>query len=158
MTWSNLAKLASGFVLAIALIVGGGYLMAQRLITQFMAPPPKPTFANDKPALVATASPAAKPTAGQPSPSPQASPQSNSSPSPAPSPSPTNGYPARITLDIGLNLRSAPNRDAERIGGIDYNQRVIVLEESPDKEWQRVRVEGTNLEGWVRGGYAEKLN
>jgi hypothetical protein len=33
----------------------------------------------------------------------------------------------------------------------------VVLEESPDKEWQRIRVEDGNREGWVKGGNTEKV-
>jgi hypothetical protein len=33
-----------------------------------------------------------------------------------------------------------------------------VLEESPDREWQRVKLEGSGLEGWVKAGYTERVS
>jgi len=68
------------------------------------------------------------------------------------------GYPARITQSQGLNVRQSPGRDAARVGGVDYNQRVVVLEDSPDKEWQRVRIEGSDVEGWIKSGYTERVD
>jgi len=173
MKWSDVSKTLGGILLAIALFFGGGFLLAQVLIAQFTALPPKPIFPNDKPSPQAkpaatgdksaapppvanSPSPAASPTTASPSPTPSPSPSPTATPSPAPTGA--TGTPARITLDQGLNIRSGPSRDAERVGGVDYNQRVILLEESPDKEWQKVRVEGTNVEGWIKAGHTERLN
>lgn len=176
MTWSGLAKLVMGFLLAIAMLGAGGYFAVQYVIAEFTKPPAKPMFANDKPAArpkpaaVATvAKPAPSPVATEPpAPSPSPSPAAVPSPSPspaavAPSPSPTAsptpaGYQARIVISEGLNLRDKPNRESARVGGVDYDDRVTILEESSDKEWQRVRVEGTNEEGWIRSGYTERAN
>ncbi|XGV96095.1 MAG: SH3 domain-containing protein [Leptolyngbya sp. BL-A-14] len=157
MSWSDLIKVLSGVFLAIALMLGGCFAAAQYIIGQFTAPPPRPTFPNDNPSTKATAQPvpSAKPVATQPSPKPSVS----ASPSPTPSPTPsTTGYQARITIAQGLNLRESPSRDAARIGGVIGNARVTVLEESPDREWQRIRVEGSGREGWVKAGYAERVN
>lgn len=155
MSWSQLVKVLSGIFLAIALMVGGCFLAAQYVIAQFTALPPKPVFPNDNPATPAKVQtpPSAKPVATQPSPKPSASP----SPTPSPTPS-TTGYRARITIAQGLNLRDSPSRDAARIGGVIANARVTVLEESPDHEWQRVRLEDSGREGWVKAGYAERIN
>ncbi len=174
MSWSGLVKLLSGFLIAIALIVGGSVFAAQYLITQFTAAPPKPVFPNDKPAPKpkAASAPKAKTVAAAPSPKP--SPEASPSPSPEASPSPSpeasatpaakppkqqaNEYKARISLSEGLNLRSEPSRDGARIGGVDYNDEVTVLENSADGEWQRVRIEATGDEGWIKAGYANRTN
>ncbi|PSB25968.1 SH3 domain-containing protein [Stenomitos frigidus] len=153
MSWADLVKVLSGVFLAIALMVGGCFFAAQYVIAQFTAPPPRPTFPNDN----ATAKPKAQP---KPSVTPvatQASPQPSVSPKPSPKPSETVGFRARITLSQGLNLRESPSRDAARIGGVASNARITVLEESPDREWQRVRLEG-GREGWVKAGYTERVN
>ncbi len=148
MKWSGLLKAFSGFLVAIALLVGGGFLAAQYLITQFTTPPPKPMFANDKPA--STAQPAA--IATPPSPKP---PQ----PTPTPSPKPSGaGYQARITLSEGLNVRSNPSAESERVGGVDFDEEITVLEESPDQAWQRVRGKTSAVEGWIKSGYTERIN
>lgn len=160
MSWSDLTKVLSGFLLAIALILGGSFFAAQYLIAQFTALPPKPIFPNDTPGAKAKLQPAtSKPASAKPvavKPAPVASP--SASPTPSPKPSDAAGYSARVTLLQGLNLRESPSRDAARIGGVDLNTRITVLEDSPDKQWQRVRLEGSGQEGWVKAGYTERAN
>ncbi len=154
MSWSDLVKVLSGMFLAIALMVGGCFFAAQYVVAQFTAPPPKPRFPNDNAAAKAKIqpAPAVKPVVAPPIPKPSVS------PSPKPSPTITAGYRARITLAQGLNLRESPSRDAARIGGVVANTRITVLEESSDREWQRVRLEDSGREGWVKAGYTERLN
>ncbi|WP_445924974.1 SH3 domain-containing protein [Leptodesmis sp.] len=133
-------------------MTGLGFFASQVLIAQFTTPPPKPIFPNDNP----------KP---QPSPKTAASPPATQPASPAPSPSPSispspqaSGYKARIVLDNGLNVREQPNAESSRIAGVDYDQQVTVLEESPDKEWQKIRTEPDGVVGWIKSGYTERLN
>ena len=173
MSWADLVKILSGVFLAIALMVGGCFVAAQYVIAQFTAPPPRPTFPNDSTSTstatnAATTSAAANNNAAaqpkaqpKPSASPvaaQPSPQPSVSPKPSPLPSETAGYHARITLSQGLNLRESPGRDAARVGGVAGNTRITVLEESPDREWQHIRLEGSGQEGWVKAGYTERVN
>ena len=154
MSWADLVKVLSGVFLAIALMVGGCFFAAQYVIAQFTAPPPRPTFPNDGAPARAKAQPkpSIAPTAAQPLPKPSISPK------PSPKHGETVGYHARITLSQGLNLRESPSRDAARIGGVAGNGRITVLEESPDREWQRVKLEGSGLEGWVKAGYTERVS
>lgn len=111
--------------------------------------PERPVFPNDK-KVVQIAN--AKPTSTA-----KASPVSESSDTPSPKPLEPGAYRALVTQPIGLILRDSANRDANRIGGVGYNEKVVVLEDSPDKQWQRIRVEDGNREGWVKGGNTEKL-
>jgi uncharacterized protein YgiM (DUF1202 family) len=154
MSWANLMKVLSGVLLAIALIISGCFFAAQHVIAQFTAPPPKPTFPNDnpgaKPKLQPT--PAAKPSTTKASPKPSVT------PTPSPKPTEAAGYRARITLSQGLNLRESPSRDSARIGGVGVNTSITVLEDSSDGAWQRVRLEGSGREGWVKAGYTERVN
>ncbi|MGQ9870329.1 MAG: SH3 domain-containing protein [Leptodesmis sp.] len=152
MRGSGFLKVFSGFLIAFALVTGLGFFASQVLIAQFTTPPPKPIFPNDNP----------KP---QPSPKTAASPPATQPASPAPSPSPSispspqaSGYKARIVLDNGLNVREQPNAESSRIAGVDYDQQVTVLEESPDKEWQKIRTEPDGVVGWIKSGYTERLN
>ncbi len=112
--------------------------------------PERPVFPNDK-KVVQIAN--AKPTSTA-----KASPVSESSDTPSPKPLEPGAYRALVTQPIGLILRDSANRDANRIGGVGYNEKVVVLEDSPDKEWQRIRVEDGNREGWVKGGNTEKVS
>ncbi|MGA7932257.1 MAG: SH3 domain-containing protein [Kovacikia sp.] len=156
MSWSSLVKVLSGFFLAIVLIAGGSYFAVQRVIAQFTAPPTKPIFPNDKPSPNAQPAKATRPESATIKPSAQPSPVPSAKPSPKKSEA--DGYRARIVISEGLNLREGPDRNSNRVGGVEYNDEVTVLEASPDQEWQKVRVEGSDLEGWIKAGYTEKLN
>ncbi|QZZ20547.1 SH3 domain-containing protein [Leptothermofonsia sichuanensis E412] len=172
MRWSDLIKVLSGVFLAVVLIASGSFIAAQHVISQFTALPPKPTFPNDKPAPddakpapgnqpASTADPvkvAGSPAPAKPSPIPSPFPSPSPNAQPSPPKTEASGYRAKIVLSQGLNLRGDPNRDAERVGGVDYNEQVIILEDSPDGEWQKVRIESSGQEGWIKSGYAERLN
>lgn len=152
MKWSgliNLIKFLLGFALAIALLGLGGVVAARYFVTKLTAPPPRPTFANDKPvkAAVAAKSGASGNTA--------ASQGDTASPAPALEPG---AYQARVVQPIGLILRDGPGSSSNQIGGIEYDSRVVVLEESPDKVWQRVRIENSDRTGWVKAGNTERVN
>lgn len=151
MSWSGLAKFFTGFGFAIALILGGGFAAGQYVYTKLTALPPKPIFPNDKPTTPVKAATPAK--------SQQAVAASQPSPNPSPDQATlAQGYQARVTQSVGLVLRDAPSRNSIRVGGITFNEKVIVLEESPDKEWQRIQVEGSDRQGWVKAGNTERLN
>jgi hypothetical protein len=154
MSWSGLIKFLTGFTLAIALLFLAGVGVTRYLMTKLSTPPPKPIFANDSPAVnppsSAAQSPVSSPIAVQSSPVP-------SSPSPSPS-LPVGAYIARVNEPIGLVLRDGPSLDAGRIGGLDYNDQLIVLGSSPNGEWENVRLEGSNVEGWVKAGNTERSN
>lgn len=144
MSWSGLLKVFTGLFLAIALLGGGGFLAAQFFIAKLSTPPAKPLYPNDKPTLVKTA---AKPKAASPEPNVPDAPSKSL---------PAGAYEGRVTQSIGLILRDAPGRDSGQTGGVDYNEKVIVLETSSDGEWQKVRVQAGDREGWVKAGNTEK--
>jgi Bacterial SH3 domain len=146
MSLSGISKFILGVLLAMALLALAGVGTTRYFIAQLATPPAKPTFANDP-----SSTPSAKPPAA-PAPSAAASPAV--SPTTAPL---TDGYIARITQPIGLILRQDPSADAARIGGIEFNQEVTVLEDAAGGAWQRVRL-SNGAEGWVKGGNTEKLN
>jgi hypothetical protein len=131
--------------------------MTRYMMTRITALPPRPVFDNDLPPQTKPAvarSPVASPVRSPaPSPSLAASP-----PTPTPTPLEPGAHAARVTEPIGLVLRQDPNRDSGRIGGIDYNEQLTVLETSSDGEWERVRLKGSNIEGWIKAGNTERLN
>lgn len=69
---------------------------------------------------------------------------------------PPNAYRAVVTWPEGLSLRAEPSLDAEKIGGIEHKSTIIILEDSADGQWQRVRLPWSQEEGWVRGGNTER--
>lgn len=156
MIWSNLAKLLLGFILAIALLMFGGVATALYLMVKVATVPPKPVFANDKPKVLAQR-PRSSTTAKRTTVStakPSATPASSQTSS---SPLEPGAYQARVTWSEGLSLRSEPNQDGERIGSLGYNQPIVVLAESPDKKWQRVRLEDSEQEGWIKAGNTARV-
>ena len=145
MSWSGLLKVFTGLFLAIALLAGGGFLAAQFFIAKLSTPPAKPIYSNDKPASPAKATL-----------KPRAIPSDQSNINVSSKPLPSGAYEGRVTQSIGLILRDAPGRDSGQTGGVDYNEKVIVLETSSDGEWQKVRVQSSDREGWVKAGNTEK--
>lgn len=150
MKWSGFLSLIVGFVVAIAVLAGVSLVGVRFFLGKLTAPPPRPVFANEN----SKQTPAKVSVATQPKPQPVAQP----SPTPKPT-SPPGSYPARVVSPIGLVLRDSPATEAGQIGGIDFNERVIVLEQSSDGDWQRVQVENdTSRQGWIKAGNTEKVS
>lgn len=166
MKWSSVFSFFIGILLAALLLVAGGVFAAKYFIAKLTTPPPRPVWANEK----STGQPAkAQSTAAKPKASP--TPKASAKPSPSPKATPAGSYMAKVTQQIGLVLRDNPSQDSTAIGGIEYNQRVLVLGDSPDREWQRVRIvsetastgdedsaEPKGPEGWVKRGNTERIN
>ena len=156
MKWSGCAKFLVGFILAIAILIGCGALVGTYFMFRLSQPPEKPIFANDTPPDKPEPTPTSSPQKSSPSPS--------ASPSPSPSPSPSEEaleagqYKARVTWSDGLVVRGEPNLEANRVGGVEHNQTIVVLEDSADGKWQRVRSEDGKVEGWVKAGNNTKLD
>ncbi|MDZ8238013.1 MAG: SH3 domain-containing protein [Nostoc sp. SerVER01] len=165
---SGLVKYILGFFLAIAVLIGSGVAVALYFMNRTGIPPAKPIFSNDSPSVKAQApkatepggKPTSTPTSTKSPSSPTPTPTSTESPQPTPSPTPlpSGAYRGRVSWADGLSLRAQPNQDAERIGGVGFNQKIIVLEESEDKAWQKIRLEDSGQEGWVKAGNTEKTD
>ena len=131
----GIIKFIIGFILALAILAGGSVAAALYFVTKLTALPPRPSFPNDQTAIAATKGSQAKGSQTK-----------------------EEGPVVRVIWPDGLILRDSAGYDAQSIGGIAFNQRAILLETTPDKEWERVRVEQTNEEGWVKGGNTELVN
>ncbi|MCC3513099.1 MAG: SH3 domain-containing protein [Microcoleus sp. PH2017_17_BER_D_A] len=147
-------KFLVGFLLAIVLMAGASVAAALYFAAKLTTVPDRPVFPNDKTAAQ-IAGAGAKSTA-------KASPVSTSSDAASgdaasEKPLEPGAYRALVTQPIGLILRDSGNRDSNRIGGVGYKEKVVVLEDSPDKEWQRIRVEDGNREGWVHQGWCLQI-
>lgn len=157
MSWSGLAKFLIGFFLAIAILLGAGVAAAYYILEKFATIPSKPIFPEELPKPPVAKSKKLS-TAAAKSKSPSAAQSSASKSDKPPTQLEPGAYKARVTWPQGLSMRSEPNLDGERVGGIQYNERVVVLEESSDKKWQRVRQENSDQKGWVRAGNLEKAD
>lgn len=142
MNFYSLFKFLVGFILAILLLAGASAASVLYFAAKLTKMPEKPIFTNEKPIAQKV---------------------SMSSPGTTTSKNLSNeldpgAYRAMVVEPIGLILRDTPSRDSNRIGGVSYQEKVIVLEESSDKRWQKIRVDdGSNRTGWVSGGNTEKL-
>ncbi|WP_448564321.1 SH3 domain-containing protein [Trichothermofontia sp.] len=139
---ANLLKFSLGIGLAIAFLILGSVATARYLVAQFTAPPPKPIYPEENKSPVPLVK-APNPILATP-------------PSPSPDPLPPGAYKARVTWSEGLILRDGASAQANTIGGVEFNEAVIVLSESPDGMWQRIKVEATQQEGWVKAGNTER--
>ncbi|MEH2328154.1 SH3 domain-containing protein [Nostoc sp.] len=165
---SGLTKFILGFFLAIAVLVGGGGAIALYFMNRTGIVPAKPIYSNDSPSVKAQAPKATNPEGSKASLTPgtqaQSSPSSTSTPTgrplatPSSKPLPSGAYRGRVSWAEGLSLRSQPNQESEKIGGVGFNQKIIILQESDDKSWQKIRLEGSEQEGWVKAGNTEKAD
>ncbi len=165
---SGLIKYILGIFLAIAVLIGSGVAVALYFMNRTGIPPAKPIYSNDSASVKAQApkatepggktTPTPSPTKSPSSPTPTPSPTESPKPTPSPTPLPSGAYRGRVSWAEGLSLRAQPNQDAERIGGVGFNQKIIVLEQSEDKAWQKIRLENSGQEGWVKAGNTEKTD
>lgn len=160
---SNILKVILGVLLAMAILVGGGAALAIYFMNRTSMNPPKPIFSNDKASVKAQA--AKTPTPGQVTAAnsllkttPNTKPNDKKSPEKSSEkPLPPGAYRAKVTWPQGLILRAEPNINAERLGGIGFNAKVIVLQLSPNKTWQKIRIESSSKEAWVKAGNTKKV-
>jgi hypothetical protein len=150
--FANLLRFILGFTLAIAILICGGGTIALYFMNRTSIPPTKPIFAHDHPVPKPKLHPKPKreiaSTKRKPSPSPSPKPSPTQSPDALP-PGASRGV---VIWPEGLSLRAEPNQDAEKIGGVGSNQKVIILQESDDKAWKKIRAEGSEESGWVKSG------
>lgn len=71
---------------------------------------------------------------------------------------PPNAYYAEVTWPEGLSLRAEPDIDADRVGGIETKANIVILEDSADGKWQRVRLPWNGQEGWVKNGNTKRTS
>lgn len=157
MSFSGIVKFLIGFVIAIGLLGGASVAGALYFVTKLTAPPEKPLFANERNAnkikpVVAKSQPqvASTPTATQVSTNTPTTQPSEKSLEPG-------AYKGQVIWSTGLSIRNNPAADAERIGSVLYNQIVVVLSESDDKRWVKIRSEDGSNEGWVKAGNIKRV-
>lgn len=152
MSLSGIAKFFIGFLLGVAIIVGSGAATIYYFWTKLSATPARPTFSEERP----KATPVAKKAISSTAPKAQVNRQVTLK-----SPTkeiPPGAYKARVSWSEGLILRDAPGADAARTGGVAFNQEVLVLTESDDKRWQKIRLVDGDLEGWIKSGNTARIN
>lgn len=141
-TAKSSTSLAFSLGLIAAIVVTGWYY----IILPFQKHPQRPVFSNDLKSVPAPAPPiAAIKVAPMPQPTVKAKPKTNDA-----------KYQGKVNASIGLVFRADPSQASKSVGGADFNNKVSVLREAPDREWVYVRNENTKEEGWVRTGNITK--
>lgn len=155
---SGLLQFMLGFVMGVAILVGGATAVAYMLLSGMNSNPPKPVFTEEKKEETKEEK-AAKPQA-EVKESPTAAPAPKASPKPSPEETKretkSEGYQARVTWQSGLSLRSQPTTESTRLGGLDYNTKVSVVGTSSDGQWHRVRL-SDGREGWIKAGNISRV-
>jgi len=159
MSLSGFAQFILGFFLGIFILTGTGAAAAYFFLNRMADTPPEPVYSDEK-------SPEPQPNEQSTSSNPENQSVTNTSTPPV-EPEPEEektiaerfgeqAYEARVTWPNGLSLRSNPSLEASRVGGVYYDDRLVILETQGD--WQRVYVPESGQQAWVKAGNVEKIN
>lgn len=154
---SRFFQFVIGFIIGITIVAGSAAGAAYYLITRHNTEPPKPVFAEDSTQISQTNN---QSESSEPPPDTTTTEPQTTASEPEPEPQtnlPAGAYLAAVTWPQGLSLRQEPTIDAQRIGGVSYNAELIILSESSDGEWQKVRLPASGQEGWVKAGNVKRL-
>ncbi len=169
MSISGFFQFIFGFILGVVLLVAGSVGAAYYFFNRMASAPPKPVFSEqipttaveETPAPAETEAPAetteaevAEPEATETT---EADTETEEEETEDSDELPEGAYEARVTWSSGLSLRAEPDLNGSRVGGVDYNEELLVLESSEDGVWQKVRTQG-GQEAWVKAGNVERLN
>lgn len=160
---STIFQFILGFILGVTLLAGSAAAAVYIFIAQMSAAPPKPVFSEENQKKEETEVAKKENTKTSPTDTEtkatteETKTTQESSPETPEEELPPGAYKARVNWPEGLIFRAEPSIDAERIGSILYDQELIILQESDDKVWQRVRRPGSDREGWVKAGNVEKI-
>lgn len=163
---SSFFQFIIGFFLGIIILAGGTTALAYVFLSRMSAPPAKPLFAGEKseePATTAkgksgsSSASEEKATASSPKTDASAASQAKAASEEPEEKLPPGAYKARVTWNEGLSVRAEPSSDAARIGGVAYNKDLVILGYSDDRKWQKIRLPGSDSEGWIKAGNVEKI-
>ena len=152
MSISGFFQFIFGFILGIFLLAASAAGVAYYLFIQMAAAPPKPIFPQESQTSEAESKTAATTIR-------QTSKQSQSGNSESDRDTLESvPYKARVIWPQGLIMREKPTRESQRLGGIGYDWEIVILEYSEDKQWQKVRIPGSDREGWIKSGNVKKID
>lgn len=145
----GLTKLTLGVFLALVLLSLTGVATARYFMAKLSVLPPRPVFENDVALQVEAADAQAN---AQPVPvtTPEAPPAAEELP--------PGSYVAVVMQPIGLVMRSGPGAEHQQLGGVDYQEQVLVLETHESGAWIKVRVREGGQEGWVKAGNTQTVD
>ncbi|NBD33498.1 MAG: SH3 domain-containing protein [Cyanobacteria bacterium] len=161
MSISGLVQFILGFFLGVFMLTGAGAAAAYFFLNRMSDAPPEPVFSEKE-----TSEPKKQEQASSSNHSEQTETTTSNTPT-EPEPEPEEpetlaerfgeqAYEARVTWPNGLSLRSSPSLDASRVGGVYYQDKLVIIETQGD--WQRVYVPESGQQAWVKAGNVEKIN
>jgi uncharacterized protein YgiM (DUF1202 family) len=65
-------------------------------------------------------------------------------------------YPALVVYQGGLVMRDKPDKGGKVIDTLKFDETVVVMGESDNKQWQQIRFEAKGVEGWVQTGNVKR--
>lgn len=150
MSLSGFIQFILGFIVGVFILTGAGAATAYFFFNRLSENPAMPVYEEEEESEKSS----------------QAKEEPEPKPEPEPEPEPETiqdrfgeqAFEARVTWPEGLSLRDNPSNDASRIGGVYYEDRLIVIEKSSDGDWQRVYVPESDQKGWVKAGNVEEIN
>lgn len=142
-----LSKLILGLAFALILLSIASIATARYFMGRLAVLPPKPHYTNEPTEVKAPTPTVAPPSVAVP----PAQPPAAVAPAPEPPPAPAS-YPAVVIQPIGLVLRQGPGTDLPQVGGLDYKEAVVVLEEPANQGWVKVRSIASGKKGWIKSG------
>ncbi|MFP4133588.1 MAG: SH3 domain-containing protein [Halothece sp.] len=156
MSLSGLIQFILGFVVGVLILTGAGAATAYFFFNRLSENPPMPAYEEEQ---ESEESSPPEEEESEPEPEPEPEPEEPEEPEESESIQDRFGeeaFEARVTWPDGLSLRDSPSEGASRIGGVQYDERLIVIERSGD--WQRVHVPENGQEAWVKAGNVEEIN
>ena len=156
MSISSFFQFIFGFILGVLLLISGSVGAAYYFFNRMASAPPKPVFSETIPAPPVEEEAPEEPVeeetvAAEPEATEEVEAEEEEEDE-----IPAGAYKARVTWSSGLSLRAEPDINASRVGGVDYNEEVLILSESNDGVWQKARTQG-GQEAWIKSGNVEKL-
>ncbi|AFZ43113.1 SH3 type 3 domain protein [Halothece sp. PCC 7418] len=165
MSISGFVQFILGFLLGIFILTGTGAAAAYFFLNRLSDAPPEPVYSeektsepNNKEESSASNSQQAATTTTKPEPKPEPQEEEKEEEETIAERFGEQAYEARVTWPSGLSLRANPNLSASRVGGVYYDDKLVIIETSSDGDWQKVYVPESGQQAWVKAGNVEKIN
>jgi hypothetical protein len=163
MSLSGFIQFILGFLVGVSILTGAGAATAYFFLNRFSEAPQKPTYPEKESSQTAEKSQPQTEESSQPV--SEKPPEPEPEPKPEPKPEPTiqerfgeQAYEARVTWPSGLSLRGEPSLSASRVGGVYYDDKLVIIGRSNDGDWQKVYIPESGQQAWVKAGNVEKID
>lgn len=150
MSFSSVLQFILGVITGLILLLASGTAAGYYFFSRMVVTPGRPVYSEERTPAESTVVTEPEPEAAEPEPAPP-------EPEPVADELEPGAYRATVTWPDGLSLRSEPNGESESIGGLAYDQEIIILRTSEDGNWEQVRLPNGDRTGWVRAGNSQAI-